>query len=77
MSTNEKVTWDTRDLCAVTGLCLDSVQKMVTRPTFPDCLVPTGDANGRRMWLAEDVREWLKEQRGQVPHARAKRKDAA
>lgn len=72
-----KLTVSTTDLCEMTGLCLDSVQKMVQRPSFPDAIVPTGDPNGRRVWLVEDVQDWFRDQRGKLPKVRAKRRLAA
>ncbi len=68
-----KLTADTETLCGMLSLGIDTVQKVVCRPDFPDFIIPTGEPNGKRVWLIRDVEAWLEEQKGRIPKGRRSR----
>ncbi len=72
-----KLTVDTHGLCEEMNLGIDTVQKVVCRPGFPDYIIPTGEPNGKRIWLLEEVKAWLHEQKGRTPKGRRSRRAEA
>lgn len=68
-----KLTVDTETLCDLLCLGIDTVQKVVCRPTFPDYIIPSGEPNGKRVWMLKDVEAWLEREKGKLPHGRRRK----
>lgn len=46
-------------------------QRVVTRPGFPEPIVPAGVHGGQKRWFADEVIEWFRRNRGSLPKARS------
>lgn len=64
-------TWAVDDIGEWLGLSkFTTSQSVVTRPGFPEPIVPSGGC-GQKRWFADEVVEWFRVNRGKVPKGRA------
>jgi hypothetical protein len=69
--------WDAKRIGAWLGLSEDTVsKKVVTRGDFPAPHVPTGEMFGRKVWFADEVVQWARENRAKLPKRRERRQVA-
>lgn len=67
-------TWSVEDIGAWLGLSKHTTgQRVVTRPGFPEPIVPAGVSGAQKRWFADEIIEWFRKNRGSLPKARAGR----
>lgn len=67
-------TWSVEDIGVWLGLSKHTTgQRVVTRPGFPDPIVPAGITGAQKRWFADEIIEWFRKNRGSLPKARAGR----
>lgn len=67
-------TWSVEDIGTWLGLSKYTTnQRVVTRPGFPQPIVPAGVPGAQKRWFADEVIEWFRQNRGTLPKARATR----
>ena len=69
--------WDAKKIAAWLGLSEDTVcKKVITREDFPEPHVPTGETFGRKVWFADEVVRWARQNRAKLPRRRERRQAA-
>lgn len=67
-------TWSVEDIGEWLGLSkYTTSQRVVTRPGFPQPIVPAGIPGAQKRWFADEVIEWFRQNRGALPKACAAR----
>jgi hypothetical protein len=64
-------TWSVEDIGEWLGLSkFTTSQRVVTRPGFPEPIIPAGVQGAQKRWFADEVIEWFRQNRGALPKAR-------